>query len=137
MSSSHLPRNSSTWRRSISKPCYARRTCSLAPRVSLHQPPQRKRNADSAKARTSMSPDRLETREWYCALLSRHASSKTASGLLSLASKGGLIQAIAATAPGEADQAIAQYPRSNQLPDEADCCRRYAGSDRERPAQRR
>jgi CubicO group peptidase (beta-lactamase class C family) len=54
-----------------------------------------------------MSSDQLEARERYRARLSRHTSSKTVSGLLSLVSKDGLIHAIAATAPGEADQAIA------------------------------
>jgi CubicO group peptidase (beta-lactamase class C family) len=54
-----------------------------------------------------MSPDRLDTTESYRALLSRHVSSRAVSGLLSLVSKDGVIQAIAATAPSAAGHAIA------------------------------
>jgi CubicO group peptidase (beta-lactamase class C family) len=54
-----------------------------------------------------MSPDQLDTTESYRALLSRHVSSKAVSGLLSLVSKDGVIQAIAAMAPTAAGHAIA------------------------------
>src|SRR5437879_6325697 len=54
-----------------------------------------------------MSPDHVEVREQYRARLSRHASKGTVFGLLSLVSKDGQLHAIAATAPGDADQAIA------------------------------
>ena len=57
-----------------------------------------------------MSLDHLDARKAYRARLDRHASSKTVSGFLSIVSKNGLIHEIAATAPGETEQAIT--PRS-------------------------
>ena len=54
-----------------------------------------------------MSPEQVDAQEQFRARLSRHASTKAVSGLVSLISKDGVIHAITAMAPGEAAHAIA------------------------------